>query len=54
MPVVPGMEALRDAMVGFEDRYLLIGGGACTLLFEGTPHEFRPPRDLDVILAAVH
>lgn len=28
MPVVAGIDAFRDAMVGFEDKYVLIGGGS--------------------------
>lgn len=39
MPIVAGIDAFRDAMAGFEDKYVLIGGGACSLLFEGTPVE---------------
>ena len=31
MPVVAGMDAFRDAMAGFEDKYVLIGTCACTL-----------------------
>lgn len=52
MPVVIGIDTFRDAMMGFEDKYVLIGGGACSLLFEGTPRDFRPTRDLDVIVMA--
>ena len=31
MPRVAGIESFRDAMSGFEDKYVLIGGGACSL-----------------------
>ena len=37
MPVVAGIDAFRDALAGFEDKYVLIGGGACSLLFEEAP-----------------
>ena len=53
MPVVSGIDAFRDAMIGFEDKYVLIGGGACSLLFEGTQRDFRATRDLDVVVTAV-
>lgn len=52
MPVVKGIDAFRDAMAGFEDKYVLIGGGACSLLFEGTPQGFRATKDLDVVVIA--
>ena len=52
MPVVAGIDAFRDAMAGFEDKYVLIGGGACSLLFEGTPQEFRLTKDLDIVILA--
>ena len=52
MPVVAGIDAFRDALAGFEDKYVLIGGGACSLLFEETPQGFRITKDLDVVILA--
>ena len=52
MPVVAGIDAFRDAMAGFEDKYVLIGGGACSLLFEDSPNDFRPTSDFDVVAMA--
>ncbi len=52
MPLVAGIDAFRDAMAGHEDKYVLIGGGACSLLFEGTPQEFRMTKDLDIVILA--
>ena len=52
MPLVAGIEAFRDAMAGHEDKYVLIGGGACSLLFEGTPRDFRLTKDLDIVVLA--
>ncbi|MBP3883518.1 MAG: hypothetical protein J6D54_01085 [Olsenella sp.] len=52
MPIVTGIDAFRDAMAGFEDKYVLIGGGACSLLFEGAPQDFRATKDLDVVVMA--
>lgn len=40
MSRVAGIETFRDAMLGYEDKYVLIGGGACSLLFEGSPMTF--------------
>ncbi len=52
MPIVAGIDAFRDAMAGFEDKYVLIGGGACSLLFEGSSVDFRMTKDLDVVVMA--
>ena len=52
MPIVAGIDAFRDAMAGLEDKYVLIGGGACSLLFDGTPVDFRLTKDLDVVVMA--
>lgn len=52
MPVVAGIDAFRDALAGFEDKYVLIGGGACSLLFEEAPQGFRITKDLDVVILA--
>lgn len=52
MPLVAGIDAFRDAMAGHEDKYVLIGGGAFSLLFEGLPQEFRMTKDLDIVILA--
>ena len=40
MPRVAGIDAFCEAMSGHEGEYVLIGGGACSLLFEETPMYF--------------
>ncbi len=52
MPLVAGLRAFRDALAGFEDCYALIGGGACSLLFDAAGTDFRLTRDLDVVILA--
>ena len=50
MPVVGGIEAFREAMVGHEDEYVLIGGGACSVLFDREAVPFRATKDLDIVV----
>ena len=50
MPVVAGFEKFKEAMVGNEDNYVLIGGGACSILFDEAGAAFRATKDLDVVV----
>ena len=50
MPVVGGIEAFREAMVGHEDEYVLIGGGACSVLFDREAVPFRATKGLDIVV----
>lgn len=50
MPIVEGIERFREAMQGFEDCYVLIGGSACSLLLDQQGVEFRQTRDLDIVV----
>ena len=34
MPRVTGIDSFREAMAGHEGEYVLIGGGACSMLFD--------------------
>lgn len=45
-----GIELFRQAMEGFEDQYVLIGGAACHLLKSKVGEVFRPTKDLDIVL----
>ena len=47
---VQGIEAFREAMVGFESSYALIGGSACDLLLSDQGAEFRATKDLDIVV----
>ncbi|WP_268878517.1 hypothetical protein [Enorma shizhengliae] len=40
MPTVNGIEAFRDAMASHNDEYVLIGGGACSILFDAVGDSF--------------
>ncbi|WP_270243014.1 hypothetical protein [Collinsella tanakaei] len=50
MPVVAGLEKFKEAMVGNEDNYVLIGGAACSILFDEAGAAFRATKDLDVVV----
>ena len=51
---VAGIDKFRNAMTGFEDDYVLIGGSACDLLMGERGVEFRATKDLDVVVLADH
>lgn len=50
MPLVAGIEEFRKAMVGHENQYVLIGGAACSILFDEAGAGFRLTKDLDVVV----
>ncbi len=50
MSVVAGIERFKEAMSGHEGEYVLIGGGACSLLFNEAGIDFRLTKDLDVVV----
>ncbi|MBQ9001192.1 MAG: hypothetical protein IJ087_04995 [Eggerthellaceae bacterium] len=54
MSLVTGIEAFRDGLKGFEDCYVLIGGGACSILFNEVGGSFRATSDLDVVVLTDH
>ena len=50
MPLVTGIDTFREALKGFEDCYVLIGGGACSILFDEVGSNFRATSDLDIVI----
>ena len=50
MPIVNGIDAFRAAMAGHEGEYVLIGGGACSVLFDAEGETFRATKDLDIVI----
>ena len=50
MSVVAGIEKFKKAMLGHEEKYVLIGGGACSILFDDAGGNFRLTKDLDVVV----
>ena len=50
MPVVNGIEAFKRAMAGHEDEYVLIGGGACSILFDREDGTFRVTKSLCIMM----
>ncbi|MDO4290506.1 MAG: hypothetical protein Q4C41_04680 [Eggerthellaceae bacterium] len=52
MPVVQGIEVFKDAMKDHAGDYVLIGGGACSILFDQAGQSFRATEDLDVVVLA--
>ena len=50
MSKVRGIERFTDAMSGCKGGYVLIGGGACSVLFDNEGDSFRATEDLDVVV----
>ena len=50
MPKVRGIERFAAAMSNCEAGYVLIGGGACSVLFDSEGDSFRATEDLDVVV----
>lgn len=48
--MIVGIDKFRDHFAGHEDQYVLIGGAACSLLFDDAGLSFRATKDLDVVL----
>jgi hypothetical protein len=48
--MVRGLEIFKAHFALFKDRYVLIGGTACTLAMEEAGLEFRATKDLDMVL----
>ena len=50
MSKVRGVTRFADAMSNCGDGYVLIGGGACSILFDREGDPFRATEDLDVVV----
>lgn len=50
MSAVAGIEKFKEAMAGHEGEYVLIGGSACSILFDEVGDDFRLTKDLDVVV----
>lgn len=48
--MVAGLDKFREYFAGHEDRYVIIGGVACHLLFDEAGLEFRGTKDIDMVL----
>lgn len=48
--MVRGIERFKTHFAPFADRYVLIGGTACSLVMEDVGLEFRATKDLDIVL----
>lgn len=45
-----GIDKFREHFAGHKSEYVLIGGGACDLLFNQAGQDFRATKDLDLVL----
>lgn len=45
-----GLYKFRDFFQNYTDKYVLIGGTACTIIFNEIGEDFRATKDLDVVL----
>jgi hypothetical protein len=50
--VVNGIEVFRDRFRSFSEQFTIIGGTACSILFDEVDLEFRSTHDLDIVLMA--
>lgn len=50
--MVRGIEQFKKHFSAYRDRYVLIGGTACTVVMEEVGLEFRATKDLDIVLVA--
>jgi len=48
--MVRGIEQFKKHFSAYRDRYVLIGGTACTVVMEEVGLEFRATKDLDIVL----
>lgn len=48
--MVRGLDRFRDCFNTYNDRYVLIGGAACSLAMEDAGLAFRATKDLDIVL----
>ncbi|MFG5382655.1 hypothetical protein [Yoonia sp. R2-816] len=48
--MVPGIDKFREHFAGHEENYALIGGAACSLIFEEVGVDYRATRDIDMVL----
>lgn len=49
---INGLYKFRDFFEKYTDNYVLIGGTACSVLFDEVGEDFRATKDLDVVLIA--
>ena len=45
-----GIDKFKERLAGHDGEYVLIGGGACDLLFGEAGQDFRATKDLDLVL----
>lgn len=45
-----GIKTFRTYFSSYENQYVLIGGAACDILFDGAGQDFRATQDLDIVL----
>ena len=48
--MVAGLDKFREFFAGYEERYALIGGAACDLLFAEAALPYRLTKDLDLVI----
>ena len=50
MASMKGMEIFREHFSEFKDSYVIIGGTACSLIFEDLAVDFRVTHDIDMVV----
>ncbi len=50
--MVNGLEVFRQSILNFSEQFTVIGGTACSILFDEVNLEFRTTHDIDIVLIA--
>ena len=48
--MIKGIEIFKEYFRDYKEQYVLIGGGACDMIFEDIGTDFRATKDLDLVL----
>jgi hypothetical protein len=48
--ILTKLKSFRRWFDGYDDNYIIIGGAACSLIFHEEEAEFRPTKDVDIVL----
>ena len=48
--IIARVQSFKDWFHGYDDHFVIIGGGACSLIMDETGRDFRATRDIDMVL----
>jgi hypothetical protein len=44
------MQSFKEWFADYSDNFVIIGGAACSLIMEAESADFRPTKDVDIVL----